>query len=87
LAFASLKTDAALSKSHPFSSKHLAENSRFIPDFSLKDLASVCLVLMSISGGLLELVDGCGQVKAFLFDKSVAGVMNKVSLMMQKPLF
>ena len=89
MACASLKIAAALSKSQQFSSRHLAENWGFIPDFSLNARAKVCLADWSRSGaggGAAEVLGG-GLMKAFLVDRSVAAEMKRVSLIIQKPAF
>ena len=85
-AFASLKFTPALSKSQLFCSKHCTAHSRLIPDFWLKEVARDLLVASSRD---VDAAAGAGSLlmNGFLLDRSVAGVTNNVSLIMQKPEF
>merc|ERR1719469_289734 len=51
LFFSSPNTTADLSKSQWFSSRHLTDQSTFIPDFAEKLMASVCFAAWSSGGG------------------------------------
>lgn len=86
-AFASLKFTPALSKSQLFCSRHCTDHSMVIPDICEKEVARDLFVASSRA----EVVAGAGTGSlfrnGFLLDKSVAGVTNNVSLMMQKPAF
>ena len=87
-AFASLKLTPALSKSQLFCSKHCTDHSRVIPDICVKEVTRDLFVA---SSGEVEEVAGAGTgslfMNGFLLERSVAGVTNNVSFMMQKPAF
>ena len=90
-AFASLKLTRALSKSQLFGSKHCTDHSRVIPDICEKEVARDLFVASSRDEVVAVAAAGAGTGslfrKGFLLDRSVAGVTNNVSLMMQNPAF
>ena len=59
-----------------------------MPELCMKDVAKD---FFAASSSEVEAVLGAGTgslfMKGFLFDRSIAGVTNSVSLMIQKPLF
>ena len=93
-AFNSKNTAADLSKSQPFSSKHLADHSRFMPDLAAREVARLCLEDRSSSAtgatGAAALLTTAASVQsgvanAFLALSAVAGHTWSVSLTMTKP--